>query len=80
MKYITEYQPAISETCQTYISNNINPVFENDSTAIYGLDYVIETLEDEINQNDQEEIFGIEFKDIKILKKLNAENVNYIEF
>ena len=80
MRYTTEYQPAISETCQSYIFNNINPVFENDSTAIYGLDYVIEVLEDEISQNDNKEIFGIELKDIEVLKKLNAENVNYIEF
>jgi hypothetical protein len=56
------------------------PVFENDSTSIYGLDYVIEILEYEISQNNEEEIFGIIFNDIKLLKQLDIENVDYIEF
>jgi hypothetical protein len=80
MKYILEYNPQISETCKTYIANNINPVFSNEDTDIYGLDYVIEVLEEEINQNDNKDIFGIELKDIETLRKLNDENVSYIEF
>ena len=79
MKYTTEYQPAISKTCKTYIDNNINPVFFNDSTSMYGLIYVIESLEEEINQAG-EEIFGIKYEDIKVLKKLEKEEVSYIEF
>lgn len=80
MRYITEYQPAISETCETFIFFNIVPAFQNDSSSVYSLDYVIETLEDEISQNNQQEIFGIKLEDIKILKQLSAENVDYIEF
>jgi hypothetical protein len=80
MKYTIEYQPTISETCKTYIFNNIPSVFVNDSTAIWGLRYVIETLEEEISQNNEEEIFGIKMQDIKILKQLNIEKVTYIEF
>jgi len=79
MRYTTEYNPEISQTCKTYIINNIDPVFSNDITSIYALDYVIETLEEEIGQNDDEEIFGIELKDIELLKQFDTENVNYIE-
>ncbi len=80
MRYTTEYQPKLSETCETYIHNYITPAYSNDSTAIYSLDYVLESLEEEISQNDNQEIFGIELKDIQLLKQLEAENVNYIEF
>ena len=80
MRYTTEYQPAISETCKTYIVNNINPVFANDFTSIWVLNYIIETLEEEISQNNEEEIFGIKMTDVKILRQLNIENVDYIEF
>lgn len=79
MKYTTEYQPEISETCKTYIGNNINPVFSNDSTSIYGLVYVIESLEEEVDQAG-EEVFGIKYEDIEVLKKLEKEDVTYIEF
>lgn len=78
MKYTTEHQPAIAETCKTYISNNINPVFSNDSTAIYGLTYVIETLQEEIDQAG-EEVFGIKHEDINTLKRLEKQDVTYIE-
>lgn len=78
MKYTTEYQPEISETCKTYIGNNINPVFSNDSTSIYGLDYVIESLEEEINHA-QEEVFGITKADINALNTLRKQDVTYIE-
>lgn len=80
MKYITEYQPNLTAECLTYIGNNINPVFENDSTAIYSLNYVLEALNEELEQNNDQEIFGISKADISELKKLENEQVDYIEF
>lgn len=79
MKYTIDYRPAISETCKTYVSNNINPTFSNDYTSIYGLVYVIESLEEEVDQAG-EEVFGIKYEDIEVLKKLEKEDVTYIEF
>jgi uncharacterized protein YaaN involved in tellurite resistance len=75
MRYTTEYQPAISQTCKTYIRNNINEVFASDSTAIYNIENIVEALEDD--EIDQQEILQ---EDIKLLKQLNTENVGYIEF
>lgn len=82
MRYTTEYKPQISEECKTYISNQINEVFSFDSnkTKMYALDYVYETLSEEIEQNNGEEIFGISLDDMKVLKGLVDENVSYIEF
>lgn len=80
MRYETEYNPAITETCKTYISNNIKPVYQNEDTSIYALDYVYEELSDMIAQNDGEEIFGVSLKDIEVLDKLINELVDYIEF
>ena len=82
MRYTTEYKPQISEECKTYISNNINAVFSFDSneTEMYALDYVFETLNEEISQNNGENIFGISEEDMKVLKGLVNENVSYIEF
>jgi len=78
MRYTTEYNPEISQTCKTFIVNNLDPVFSNDSTAIYGLTYLIESLEEEIDHA-QEEVFGIKNADIKKLKTLMKQDVTYIE-
>ena len=80
MKYTTEYQPQISKECQTYISNNITPSFGNEETSIYALDYVFEFLSEELQNNNNQEIFGISLTDIKELDKLMNEQVDYIEF
>jgi hypothetical protein len=80
MRYTTEYNPAISETCKTYIYNNLKPVHQNEDTSIYSLNYVFEELSDLIAHNDGEEIFGITLKDIEVLEKLIDEIVDYIEF
>jgi hypothetical protein len=80
MKHIIEYRPQISEECQTYIGNNINFVYSGEDTDIYALDYVYETLSEEVDQNGGEEIFGISLQDIAILKSLIDEKVDYIEF
>jgi len=80
MKHIIEYQPNLTEECKTYISNNINFVFSGEDTDIYALDYVYETLNEEVDQNAGEEIFGISLQDIAILKSLIDEKVDYIEF
>lgn len=79
MKYITEFQPQLTESCLTFIANNLDPVFSNE-TNIYALDYVYGTLSDEIAKNENEEIFGISLADIKELGKLLREQVDYIEF
>jgi hypothetical protein len=76
MKHIIEYQPQISKECQTYISNNINPVYTGEDTDIYYLDYVIESLQ----IAKEEKIFDISVTDIKQLTKLLNEQVDYIEF
>ncbi len=76
MKHIIEYQPQISKECQTYISNNINPVYTGEDTDIYYLDYVIESLQ----IAKEEKIFDILVTDIKQLTKLLNEQVDYIEF
>lgn len=80
MKHIIEYQPQISAECQTYISNNINFVFSGEDTDIYSLNYVYEAISEELSENNNEEIFGISYKDIKELEKLMNEQVDYIEF
>lgn len=77
MKYTIDYQPEISKTCKNYISNNINPVFSNDTTSIYGLDYVLETLEID---HAKKEVFGITKADINQLNTLKKQDVTYIEF
>lgn len=77
MKYTIDYQPEISKTCKNYISNNINPVFSNDTTSIYGLDYVLETLEIDYAKK---EVFGITKADINQLNTLKKQDVTYIEF
>ena len=80
MKHIIKYQPNLTEECKTYISNNINFVFSGEDTDIYALDYVYETLSEELGQNEGEEIFGISLADMKELEKLINEQVDYIEF
>lgn len=80
MRYEIEYNPAITEECKTYISNNIKPVYQNEDTSIYALDYVHEELTNEIALNEGQEIFGISLKDIEVLDQLMNEIVDYIEF
>jgi predicted transcriptional regulator len=80
MRYTNEYKPAISETCKTYIYNNIKSVYQNEEGCIYSLHYVYEELSDLIAQNDGEAILGITPLDIEVLNKLINENVDYIEF
>ncbi len=79
MKYVIDYHPEISEECKTYISNNLTPVHSNDYTSIYGIIYVIESLQEEIDHAG-EEVFGIKHADINTLKRLEKQNVTYIEF
>ena len=80
MRYTTEYQPAISQECKTYISNNINPVYSSEDTDIYSLDYVCEVLKLEMNEGNEEVIFNLPSNDMKVLQNLIDENVDYIEF
>jgi hypothetical protein len=80
MKHIVEYQPNLTEECQTFISNYINPVYTGEDTDIYSLDYVYEALSEELGQNEGEEFLGISLADMKELEKLINEQVDYIEF
>ena len=80
MRYTTEYNPALSQECKTYISNNINPVYSSEDTDIYSLHYVREVLKLEMNEGNEEVIFNLPSKDMKILQDLIDENVDYIEF
>ena len=82
MRYTTEYNPAISQECKTYISNNINlnPVYSSEDTSIYSLDYVCEVLKLEMNEGNEEVIFNLPSNDMKVLQNLIDEKVDYIEF
>ena len=78
MRYTTEYNPAISQECMTYIGLHVTPSMYNDETSVYALDYVYETLTELLE--DEEELFGITSNDVAKLKELLDEEVNYIEF
>lgn len=80
MRYTTEYYPAITETCKTYISTHLHAVHENIDSSIFALDYVYEELSQLVNDNDNETILGVSCADIEALDKLMNENVDYIEF
>jgi len=80
MRYTTEYHPAISQECMTYIGLHITPSMYNDETSVYALDYVYEELSQLVNDNDNETILGVSYADIEALDKLMNENVDYIEF
>ena len=80
MRYEIEYNPAISQECKTYISNNINPVYSSEDTDIYSLDYVCEVLKLEMNEGKEEVIFNLPSNDMKVLQNLIDEKVDYIEF
>ena len=78
MRYTTEYTPAISQECMTYIGLHVTPSMYNDETSVYALDYVYETLTELLG--DEEKLFGITSNDIAKLKELLDEKVDYIEF
>ena len=78
MRYTTEYTPAISQECMTYIGLHVTPSMYNDETSIYALDYVYEKLTEQLE--DEEELFGITSNDMAKLKELLDEKVDYIEF
>jgi ribosomal protein S3AE len=78
MKYTIDYQPEISETCKTYINNNLTPTFSNDYTSIFNTLYVIDKLQEEIDHAG-EEVFGIKNADINKLKRLEKQDIPYIE-
>lgn len=78
MRYTTEYTPAISQECMTYIGLHVTPSMYNDETSVYALDYVYEKLTEQLE--DEEELFGITSNDMAKLKELLDEKVDYIEF
>ena len=78
MRYTTEYNPALSQECMTYIGLHVTPSMYNDETSVYALDYVYETLTELLE--DEEELFGITSNDMAKLKELLDEKVDYIEF
>jgi hypothetical protein len=80
MRYTTEYNPEISETCKTYISNNVVPSFSSEDTDIYSLDYISEVLKIQMNEGNEEVIFNLPSNDMKVLQNLIDEKVDYIEF
>lgn len=80
MKYTTEYQPNLTETCKTYIENNITPSIRGEDTDIYSLEYVCEALKNQMDSGNEEVIFGIPSKDMEVLQNLINEKVDYIEF
>lgn len=80
MRYTTEYNPEISETCKTYISNNVGPSFSSEDTDIYSLDYISEVLKIQMNEGNEEVIFNLPSNDMKVLQNLIDEKVDYIEF
>jgi hypothetical protein len=84
MKEIKEYKiqpnPKISETCKTYISLNLKPTIEEKGEyKTFAVDYVLETLADELNHNDGADIFGITNKDLKEIENLFKQKFDFIE-
>lgn len=71
--YIVNYGTPISQDLKTSIRDNISPamVSEDDSTAQYDLDYVLDVIKDDVIEADE--------KDQKLLKDLSKERVCYIE-
>ena len=80
MRYTTEYNPALTQECKTYISSNINPIYSNEDTNIYSLNYVCEVLKLEMDEGNEEVIFNLPSKDMEVLQNLTNEKVDYIEF
>jgi hypothetical protein len=80
MRYTTEYNPALTQECKTYISSNINPVYSSEDTDIYSLNYVCEVLKLQMNEGNEEVIFNLPSKDMEVLQNLINEKVDYIEF
>ena len=80
MRYTIEYQPQISNECLTFIANNIDPLYTNEDTDIYVIDYTYEALSELVNDNGGEEILGISLQDLSMLKSLIDQGVSYIEF
>lgn len=78
--YKTVYNPDISQTCKTFICNNINAVYENDVCLFYSISLVIETLEEMTADSNEDCYMGICESDIKELKDLFLkEEVAFIE-
>jgi hypothetical protein len=80
MRYTTEYNPALTQECKTYISSNINPVYSSEDTDIYSLNYVCEVLKLQMNEGNEEVIFNLPSKDMEVFQNLINEKVDYIEF
>lgn len=80
MRYTIEYQPQISNECSTFIANNIDPIYTNQDTDIYVIDYTYEALSQLVSDNGGEEILGISLQDLSVLKSLIDQGVSYIEF
>jgi hypothetical protein len=79
--YKIEANPNISETCKTYIINNLSATDSSDEYSVYALDYVLETLADELSQNNGEDIFGISQKDLNEIENLLfKQKIDFIEF
>lgn len=78
--YKTVYNPDISQTCKTFICNNIDAVYENDVCLFYSISLVIETLEEMTADSNEDCYMGICDSDIKELKDLFLkEEVAFIE-
>jgi hypothetical protein len=81
MMYKIEVNPKISETCKTYIILNLKPTLDEDNEyKTFAVDYVLETLADELTQNDGEDIFGITNQDYKEIENLFNQQFDFIEF
>jgi hypothetical protein len=72
MRYTTEYEPQISDKCKKIIKDNIGSTLESIDSYAYNLEYVYEWL--------QENASHMTSLDLKVIKGLIAEKVDYIEF
>ena len=78
--YKVVFNPEISATCKTFILNEISESYNNGDSYFYSMPLVIETLKEEIDQNNGEEIFGIKKEDIKELERLiEMEKITAVE-
>lgn len=78
--YKTVYNPEISETCKTFIRNEISSVYHNDVCEFYSISLVVETLMDATSDSNEDCYLGICQSDIDELKALYLkEDVTFIE-
>lgn len=77
MRYTTEYNPNLSDGCKDYIWKYITPSLASEDSAVFNTSYLYEALSEDLSEED--DLLGITKNDLKIIKDLIDEKVDYIE-